>query len=79
VVGHVGSPTCIVNADVSLTRSKVKVKVTGLLNSENCQKLHFFRPLSSAIFAWSSKLMLDCDSVACRSSIFEFSSHKAMA
>jgi len=27
-----GSPTCIVHADVTLTRSKVKVKVTGLLN-----------------------------------------------
>jgi len=32
MVGHVGSPTGIVHADVTLTRSKVKVKVTGLLN-----------------------------------------------
>jgi len=34
MVRQVGSPTCIVHADVTLTRSKVKVKVkvTGLLN-----------------------------------------------
>ena len=32
MVGHAGSPTRTVYADVTLTRSKVKVKVTGLLN-----------------------------------------------
>jgi len=32
MVGRAGSPTGIVHADVTLTRSKVKVKVTGLLN-----------------------------------------------
>ena len=31
VVGHAGSPTGIVHADMTLTRSKVKVKVTELL------------------------------------------------
>ena len=46
MVGQVGSPTCIVHADMTLTQSKVKVKVTGL---SNFPKLHFFRSLSSAI------------------------------
>jgi len=32
MVGHTGSTTGIVHADMILTRSKVKVKVTGLLN-----------------------------------------------
>jgi len=59
VVGQVGSPTCIVHADMTLTQSKVKVKVMGLLNFP---KLHFSRSLSSAILAWSSKLMVDHDS-----------------
>jgi len=31
MVGHAGSPTCIVHGDMTLTRSKVMVKVTGLL------------------------------------------------
>ena len=38
------------------TWSKVKVKVTGLLK---CRKLHFSKSISSAILAWSSKLMVD--------------------
>ena len=32
MVGYAGSPTYTVYVDVTLTRSKVKVKVTGLLN-----------------------------------------------
>jgi len=32
MVGHAGSPTSIVHVDVTFTRSKVKVNVTGLLN-----------------------------------------------
>ena len=32
MVEHAGSPTGIMHADMTLTRSKVKVKVTGLLN-----------------------------------------------
>jgi len=32
MVGRAGSTTGIVHADMTLTRSKVKVKVTGLLN-----------------------------------------------
>jgi len=51
--------TCIVHVDVILTRSKVKVKVTGLMKF---QKLHFSTSISSAILAWTSKLMVDYDS-----------------
>jgi len=56
MVGHAGSPTGIVHADVTLTRSKVKV--TGLLKF---RKLHFSRSVSSAISAWSSKVIVDHD------------------
>jgi len=61
-VGHAGSPTCIVHADMTLTRSKVKVKVkvTKLLD---LQKLHFSRSICSAILAWSSKLTVANDSM----------------
>jgi len=38
VVGHAGSTTGIVHADISLTRSKVKVKATGLLNFRQLAK-----------------------------------------
>ena len=38
MVGHAGSTTGIVHADVTLTRSKVKVKVTGLLNFRQLAK-----------------------------------------
>jgi len=38
MVKHAGSSTRIVHADVTLTRSKVKVKVTGLLNFRKLAK-----------------------------------------
>jgi len=57
MVGRAGSPTRIMY-DVTMTRSKVKV--TELLK---LQKLHFSRSVSSAIFAWISKLMVDGDSM----------------
>ena len=38
MVGRAGSTTGIVHADISLTRSKVKVKVTGLLNFRQLAK-----------------------------------------
>ena len=38
VVGPAGSPKCTVYVDVTLTRSKVKVKVTGLLNVRQLAK-----------------------------------------
>jgi len=43
---------------VTLTRSKVKVTELPKL-----QKLHFSRSISSAVLAWSSKLMVDDDSI----------------
>ena len=60
MVVHAGSPTPIVHVDVTLTRCKFKVKVTGLLKF---RKLHFSRSISSAILAWSSELMVDYDSM----------------
>jgi len=38
MVRHTGSPTCIVHADMTFTRSKVKVKVTDFVNF---RKLHY--------------------------------------
>ena len=38
MVGPAGTPTCTVYADVALTLSKVKVKVTGLLNFRQLAK-----------------------------------------
>jgi len=38
VVGPTGSPACTVYVDVTLTRSNVKVKVTGLLNVRQLPK-----------------------------------------
>jgi len=38
MVGYTGSPTYTVYVDVTLTRSKVKVKVTGLLNFRQLAK-----------------------------------------
>ena len=38
MVRHAGSTTGIVHADVTLTQSKVKVKITGLLNFRKLAK-----------------------------------------
>jgi len=46
--------------NVTSTRSKVKIKVTDLLK---LWKVHFSRSISSAILAWSSKVMIDCHSI----------------
>ena len=41
MLGPAGSPTCNVYVDVTLTRSKVKVQVTGLLGKVSLEfKLH---------------------------------------
>ena len=53
---------------VTSIRYKVKVKVTELLKF---QKLHFSRYISSAIFAWSSKLMVGYDSMRFISALAE--------
>jgi len=68
VVGYASSPICIVHADMILTRSKVKVEVTGFWTSENCTLLCLSR--SSAILAWSSKLIVDYDSMGPRLHLF---------
>ena len=52
----VGRPRPDVRTSVTSTRSKVKVKVTEL---PKLRKVHFSRSISSAILAWSSKLMVD--------------------
>ena len=44
---------------VTSTRSKVKVKVTEL---PKLRKVHFSRSISSAVFAWSSEVMVGGDS-----------------
>ena len=44
----------------SMTRSKVKIKVTELLKF---RKLHFSTSIFSTILAWSSKLMVDYDNM----------------
>ena len=45
-----GSPTGIVHADVTLTRSKVKVKVTGLLNFQQLAKPCMLAAMTTAPF-----------------------------
>ena len=56
----VGRPRPDVRASMTSTRSKVKVKVMELVK---LRKLHFSRSISSAIFVWSSNLMVGSDSV----------------
>jgi len=41
-VGHAGSPARIVYADMTLTTSKVKLKLTGLLNFQKLWKIALF-------------------------------------
>jgi len=56
----VGRPRPDMRTSVTSTRSKVKVKVTEL---PKLRKFHFSRYISSAALAWSSKLMVDSDSM----------------
>jgi len=42
MVEHVGSTTCAVQIDVTLTRSKVKVEVMGLLTFRKLPKIALF-------------------------------------
>ena len=48
MVGYIGSPTHTVYVDVTLTRSKVKVKVTGLLNFRQLAKLYMLAAMTAA-------------------------------
>jgi len=63
MVGFTGSPVRIVYANVTLTRSKLKVKVTELLKFRKLHFCMFSRPISSAILPCSSKLMADYDTM----------------
>jgi len=53
-------PICIAHTNVTLTWSKVKVKVIDL---PKFRKLHFSTSTSSAVLAWRSQLMVDYDSM----------------
>jgi len=61
MVGLAGSPTRTVYVDVTLTRSKVKVM--DHLNFRQLPITALSTSISSATFAWSSKLMVDVDSM----------------
>jgi len=50
MVGHAGNPTAIVHADVTLTRSKVKVKVTEILNFRQLSKPCMLAAMTAAPF-----------------------------
>jgi len=54
LIWYVGRPRPVVRTSMTSTRCKVKVKVTELPKLRN-----FSRSISSAGFAWSSKLMVD--------------------
>jgi len=60
LIWYVGRPRPHMRTSVTSTRSKVKVKVTEL---PKLRKLHFSRSISSAVLAWSSKLMVVGDSM----------------
>ena len=45
---HADSPTCTVYVDVTLTQSKVKVKVTGFLNVQQLAKPCMLVPMIAA-------------------------------
>ena len=55
----VDRPRSHMRTSVTSTRSKVKVKVTEL---PKLRKVHFSRSISSAVFAWSSKVTIGDDS-----------------
>jgi len=52
MVGYAGSPTYTVYVDVTLTRSKVKVKVTGLLNFRQLAKPCMLAAMTAAPAFW---------------------------
>ena len=56
MVGHAGSPTGIVHADMTLTRSKVKV--TGLLNVQKLLKPCMLAVMTVSPLAGLSSLLL---------------------
>jgi len=83
--GHTGSTTRTVYVDLTLTRSKVKLKVTEHLNFPKLPVTAHFQVYLPATFACSSKLMVgivivqNLGSTVSRSPIFEeFRSRKAI-
>jgi len=58
VIWCVGRPWPHMHTCVTSTRSKVKVTELPKL-----RKVHFYRSISSAVFAWSSKVMVGGDSM----------------
>jgi len=50
MVGHAGSLTHTVYVDVTLTRSKVNVKVTGILNFRQLAKPYMLAAMTAAPF-----------------------------
>jgi len=60
LIWYVGRTRPRMRTRVTSTWSKVRVKVTEL---SKLQKLHFSTSISSAVLAWSSKLMVDGDSM----------------
>jgi len=62
IIWCVAIPRPDMRTHMTSTRSKVKVKVK-VMELLNFRKLHFSRSISSAIFAWSSKLMTENDSM----------------
>jgi len=64
MVRYFGSPARIVHVGTTLTRSKVKAKVMGLLAFRKLPKMALSISIYSAILAWSSKLIVVGDSMA---------------
>jgi len=60
LIWYVGRSRPDMRTSLTWTRSKVKVKVTEL---PKLRKLHFSTSISSAVLAWSSKLMVGGDSM----------------
>ena len=56
--GHTGSPTCTVYVGMTLTRSKVKGKVTGLLNFRKLPKPWMLVAMTISPFVGLSGLVL---------------------
>ena len=69
MVVHAGSTTGIVHADMTLTRSKVKVKVTGLLNLRKFAKPCMLAAMTAAplrgflVPRWRLSAILDLSDV----------------
>jgi len=66
----VGRPRLDMSTNMTLTRSKVKIKVTELLKF---RKLHYSRSISSTILACSSKPMADYNNMGLSQLVYSLS------